>query len=117
MGMQKPAYEMNPLEYLKQADKEMAAGNGRIAAGLLSKAIEATLRELAKEQGLEITNLEETAKALEAAGAGEKYYFQGTLLTAQMLREHEDGEIMEDYELEGAYIVTRRFLIGCNGEL
>ena len=28
-----PSMAMTPLEYLKQADKEIAAGNGREAAG------------------------------------------------------------------------------------
>ena len=35
MAMSDPATEMTPLEYLKQADKEMGIGNGRGAAGLL----------------------------------------------------------------------------------
>ena len=50
MATSKPATEMTPLEYLKQADREMAAGNGQKAAGLLWKATEATLVGLAQKQ-------------------------------------------------------------------
>ena len=43
---------MNPSEYLRNADKELAAGNRRKAAALLWKATEATFLRLAKERGL-----------------------------------------------------------------
>ena len=116
MSTPEPATEMTPLEYLKQADKEMAAGNGKGAAGLLSKAIESTLVELGRQRHLDIGDLNEVAKTLEADSEVDKYHYQGTLITAQMLREHADQEVMESHELEGAYMVTRKFIIGCHGE-
>ena len=107
---------MTPLEYLKQADREMVAGNGQKAAGLLWKATEATLVSLAHNQGIEYRDdLSQLAMALEADGSVEKHHYGSGVVTAKILREHADTEIMEDYELEGAYLVMRNFLVGCNG--
>ena len=116
MSTPEPATEMTPLEYFKQAEREMAAGNGQGAAGLLSTAIESTLVELGKQRHLDTGDLNEVAKKLEADSEVEKYHYQSTLITAQILREHADQEVMEIHELEGAYMVTRKFIIGCHGE-
>ena len=53
MSTQEPTTEMTPLEYLKQADKAMADGNGQRAAGLLCTAIEGAIVRLAFERGIE----------------------------------------------------------------
>ena len=107
---------MTPLEYLKQADREMAAGNGQKAAGLMWKATEATIADLAARKGVESKELGELAKGLETAGYVEKHHFTSRLVTAKFLKEHANNEIMEDYELENAYDVIRRFVVRWYGE-
>ena len=52
-----PATEMTPLEYMKRADEEWAAGNRRHASALLWKATEATFLALAQERGLDLDKL------------------------------------------------------------
>ena len=116
MAKPEPSVEKTPLDYLNQADREMAAGNGREAAGLLCKATEATIRGLSTKKGLVGTNLGELAQGLESDGSVEKHHFMSRLVTAKFLREHAANEIMEDFELEGAYDVTRRFVIRWYGE-
>lgn len=116
MATSEPATEMTPMEYLKQADKEMAAGNGQKAAGLLWKATEATLVGLAKKREIQYRDdLSQLAIALEADGSVEKRHYRARVVTAKILREHAETEIMEDDELEGTYAVMRNFLVGCNG--
>lgn len=116
MSTQEPTTEMTPLEYLKQADKAMADGNGQRAAGLLCKATEATIINLAINEGLDGRDIDELARRLESGGLVEKHHFTSRLVTAKFLREHAANEIMEDYELEGAYDVTRRFVTRWQGE-
>ena len=121
MATPESATEMTPLEYLKQADQEMAAGNGQLAAGFLWKATESALLELAKGRSIKlvlgIEDLTDLAIALEADGSVDKYHYRSAAVTAKMLREHAEEEIYEDYELEVAYKVTRDFVIRCQGEL
>ena len=110
-----------PLDYLSRADEEMAAGNGREAAGLLWKATRATLVGLGRERGLERPGNDEDA-LIELAGAMEKfgsipdYYYLGKVAAGSLLKEHAGSGALEDYELESAYQVARRFVVECNGE-
>ena len=116
MSTHESATEMTPLEYLKRADEAMASGKHQLASGLLWKATEATIVGLATERGVEGNDIGELAKGLELNGSAEKHHFMSRLVTAKFLKEHADNEIMEDYELEGAYDVTRRFVVKWYGE-
>ncbi len=57
MATPEPTTGMTPLDYLKQADREMAAGNGRKAAALLWKATETIFLQLAKKRSLDLDEL------------------------------------------------------------
>ncbi len=57
MATPEPATEITPLEYMKKADEQWAAGNQRYAAALLWKAAEATFISLAQERGLDLDKL------------------------------------------------------------
>lgn len=116
MATQEPATGMTPLAYLERADKEMAAGNGRKAAGLLWQATEATIADLGARKGVKSKELVEVARGLESTGSVEKHHFTSRLVTAKFLKEHANNEIMEDYELENAYDVIRRFVVRWYGE-
>ena len=146
-----PATEMPPSEYLRNADKELAAGNRRKAAALLWKATEATFLRLAKERGLSRNDLVKLnadrkppidysdhlerierewqldlslpfgvfmalAKTLETADSRPRLDYSGYLITASLLYAHAVTEALEDYELEGAYQETRRFIVERHGE-
>ena len=91
---------MTPLEYLKQADREMAAGNGQKAAGLMWKATEATFEALADAKGLDRRDLETVARALEKENPPHPHYFVLNLLTAAALRDHGNSDPIERYVLE-----------------
>ena len=110
---------MTPLEYLARADKEMASGNGREAAGLLWKAAEVTLEELGQKRGYALNGPEyedfmEIADALESDKSGEKHYFRSNFIAASVLRDHADMEVLEDTELDFSYCLTRKFIVECN---
>ena len=110
MATPESATGMTPLEYLKQADQEMAAGNGQVAAGLLWKATEATFIGLAEKLGMDGNDLREVAKAMEKKNPPYVLYYSGNLLFAESLRDHASTDPMEGYELE--YYVLEDFLDG-----
>ena len=113
-----PSSEATPLEYLKQADREMAAGNRQLAAGLMWKAAQAALISLAKERKIALRNdLSELARDLETDGSTSECRYPARVVTAKILRDHAAEDFLEDYELEGAYEVTRKFVLGCCDEL
>ena len=110
-----------PLDYLSRADEEMAAGNGREAAGLLWKATRATLVGLGRERGLKLSgsgysDFMELADALESVPEWEKGYFRGNFIAATVLRDHADMEVLECLELDFSYDLTRQFIVECNGD-
>lgn len=112
---------LSALEYLSRADQEMAAGNGREAAGLLWKATRATLVGLAQDKGLDRPAndedaLIELARDMEKHGSIPDYYYRGKVAAGSLLREHSDSDALEGYELESAYRVAREFVVKCNGE-
>ena len=111
---------LSALEYLSRADQEMAAGNGREAAGLLWKATRATLVGLARERGLalkgsEYSDFMELADALESVQVSEKGYLRGNFIAATVLRDHAVMEVLESSELDFSYDLTRKFIVDCNG--
>ena len=57
MATPEPANEITSLEYLKQADNELADGNSRKAAALMWKAAETVFLQLAKERLLDLDKL------------------------------------------------------------
>lgn len=116
-----PAAEPTPLEYLSRADKELAFGNHRKAAGYLWQATEATFIGLAKERELDCGDLSAVAVALEKSagikgGAAVKGDYHSNLIHAKTWREHAHWEVLERYELDDSYELTRAFLVQCNGE-
>ena len=112
---------MTPLEYLARADKEMASGNGRAAAGLLWKATQTTLLNLAQERGYHSATsgddtLIELACAMENPGPNPGYHYRGKVAAGSLLREHAHLDVLEECELESAYQVARQFVMDWNGE-
>ena len=95
-----PATEMTPLEYLNEADKEMAGGNNRKAAGLMWKAIEGTFVALAVQIGMDGGDYKAVASAMEKRDPPYERYYSGNLLFAESLRDHANTDPMEGYELE-----------------
>ena len=116
MASTEPATEMTPLEYLAAADGKLAAGKGREAAGLLSKAARATFVKLAQRQGLNCSDLDLTsiAKTLEADASLPVLHYRANRIAASLLNDHAKTEVLEDCELEGAYGVVRKFVLGCH---
>ena len=88
-ALTEPQNNMTPLEYLKQADKEMAAGNHQVAAGLLWKATESTFIGLAEKLGMDGNDFREVAKAMEKKNPPYELYYSGNLLFAESLRDHD----------------------------
>ena len=115
MSTQEPTTEMTPLEYLKQADKAMADGNGQRAAGLLCTAIEGAIVRLAFERGIEGASLYDLAKALDGKSASESHHYRSYLAHVSTLRLHAEEKLLEDYELEGYGLVTRQLIVGQDG--
>ncbi len=114
-----PTKGMTPSEYVDLADRELAAGNHRHAAGLLWKATEATFINLADSRGIDRSDPEliDVAKALEADGSVPKFHYRGGLGAGKLLRDHAELDTLEDYELEFAYETMRGFIIECQGDL
>ena len=110
MAKPEPSVEKTPLDYLNQADREMAAGNDREAAGLMWKAVEATVRVLARSNSIEGDDLDQLALALDAGSPeGERRHMIG-VVTGVTLLEHSKVEVLEDCELELAYQLSREFV-------
>ena len=101
---------MMPMQYMADADRELALGNHRKAAMLLWKATEATFVGLARSRGLDSDNLIALAKALEADNPDAKGYYRGSLITGQLLLDHAEMDALESYELEDAYEGAREFV-------
>lgn len=115
------AAEYTPREYLSRADKELAFGQHRKAAGYLWKATEATFIGLARARELDCGDLSAVAVALEKAGGRKgsipaKQDYHSNLIHAKTLREHAEWELLERYELDDNYELTRAFLVQCNGD-
>ena len=115
------AVELTAVEYLSRADKELAFGNHRKAAGYLWKATEATFIGLARARELDCGDLSAVAVALEKAEGRKgsipaKQDYHSNLIHAKTLREHAEWELLERYELDDNYELTRAFLVQCNGE-
>ena len=100
MASPESSVDMTPLEYLKQADVEIAAGNDQRAAALLWKATEAIFMGLARERGLSQKDLYGVAKVLEEERPQQKHYYSGNFLFAESLRDHGIEDPLERYELE-----------------
>ena len=121
MAMPESDTKMTPLEYMRRADKELAAGNDREAAGLLWKATKATIIELAQARGLECNNLDNSdfidlAQALEGDESTPGHYYRGKIAAGSLLNAHAEMDALEDYELESAYKVARKFIVQYHGE-
>ena len=112
-----PAAELTPLEYLSRADKELAFGNHRKAAGYLWQATEATFIGLARERELDCGDLSAVAVALEANGGATQHRYSSSLADAKTLRYHAEWVVLEDYQLDYTYEAAREFVAKCNGEL
>ena len=110
MSTPEPLNDMAPLEFLNQADKEMAAGNGRKAAGLMWRAIEATILGLAQNKRSEGNNLDQLALALDARSPEGSRSHMSSVVTGVTLLEHSKVEVLEDCELELAYQLSREFV-------
>lgn len=110
MAAPESSRESVPLEYLKQADKAMAAGNGRDAAGLMWKAIEATIIGLARENEIKGENLDQLAQALDARSPEEDRRHMRSVVTGVTLLEHSKVEVLEECELELAYQLSHDFV-------
>ena len=111
---------MTPMEYLKQADREMAEGNDRKAAGLMWQAAEATFTKLADQKGLDRTDLESVARELEQESLSHPHYFVLNLLTAEALRDHGSSDplaryVLEDDVLESFMDGSRDFILKQHG--
>ena len=115
------AAEYTPLEYLSRADKELAFGNHRKAAGYLWKATEATFIGLARARELDCGDLSAVAVALEKTnwgkGGAARQRYSSSLADGKMLRDHAEWVALEDYQLDYTYGAAREFVAGCNGEL
>ena len=111
-----PAAEYTPLEYLSRADKELAFGNHRKAAGYLWQATEATFIGLAKERELDCGDLSAVAIALEANGGAARHRYSSSLADAKTLREHAESECLEGYQQDMFFEAARKFLVKCHGE-
>ena len=101
---------MTPLDYLKQADLAMSAGNGREAAGRMWQAIEATILCLARDKGLTGEDLDQLALALDTASPEEMRRYMRSVVTGVTLLEHSKTEVLEDCELELAYQLSHEFV-------
>ena len=102
---------MTPLEYLANADKEWAAGNDREAAGLLWVATRATFIGLAREKGYEDDeHLLRLARELDATGSKYDDYFRLSLGVAKLMRDHYEMDVLEGYELESTFKLSRQFV-------
>ena len=117
MTMPESDTKMTPLEYMRRADKELAAGNGREAAGLLWKATEVTFIKLAQSRGLDYSDLIAVAKALEADKSIPQRYYRANLVASGLLQDHAELDVLEGYQLEDAYDGARKFILECQGEL
>ena len=113
-----PTKGMTPSEYVDLADRELAAGNHRHAAGLLWKATEAIFINLAKERGIDHSDpdLIDVAKALEADGSVPRFHYRSRLVCGKLMRDHAEMDVLEDYELESAFHVARQFIVEHHGE-
>ena len=115
------AAELTPLEYLSRADKELAFGNHRKAAGYLWQATEATFIALARERELDCGDLSAVAVALEKSegikgGAPVKGDYHSNLIHAKTWREHAESECLEGYQQDMFFEAARKFLVKCHGE-
>ena len=111
MATPEPATEMTPLEYMACADSEMSAGNHQEAAGLLWKATKSTFIQLAQERGLDYDEyMIDLAKALDAGGSKYEDYYRLSLGVAKLIRDHSEMDVLEGYELESAYKLSRQFV-------
>ena len=121
MATPEPATGMTPLEYMALADKALSEGNNQEAAGFMWKATESTYIGLAKERGLDYSDLFAVAQTLEEEKTAPKRHFTVSLIISESLRDHAVtdemlGYELEDYQLEGAYQVTRSFVMEQNSE-
>ena len=113
---------MTPLEYLKQADREMAAGNGQKAAGLMWKAVEFTFIQLAEARGLDWKDFQKMASEIEKEDFDRRSRLTINILMAEALRDHGMDDPTERYELEGDVLEsflegTREFVLTEHGKL
>ena len=112
-----PALAMTPLEYATRADKEMAFGNHRAAAGLLWQSIRATFIGLAEERGLPYADdLIVLAKTLEADGSVRKRYYSSNLGAGKLLRDHAELDALDPCMAKAAYSDIRQFVVEQHGE-
>ena len=117
MATPEPATEMTPLEYLACADREMAAGNHREAAGLLWKATRSTFIALAQERRLDYDEyLIDLAKALESDGSVFEGYYRDSLVVGKLMHHHAELDVLECYQLESTYQLARQFIVEQHGE-
>lgn len=110
MASSESSVGMTPSEYLKQADEAMNAGNGREAAGRMWKAIEATILGLAREKGLDGEDVDQLALALDAGSPEGKRRHMSSVVTGVTLLEHSRVEVLEECELDLAYLLSHEFV-------
>lgn len=112
-----PAAELTALEYTRRADRAMAYGQHREAAGLLWKAVRATFIGLAQKRGLHCdSDLIALAKDLEADGSVGKGYYRSGLGAGQYLRDHAELGVLSASAARDAYKTVREFIVEQHGE-
>ena len=108
---------MRPLEYMKLADKKYAEGEHREASLLMWKATEAVFVELADWRGLDYTeDYISLAKALEKDVDVPQFNYRGSLVTAKVLRDHAEMDVLETCELQFTYDLAREFVLRSCGD-
>lgn len=117
MPSPEPTAETPAREFLARADREWAAGHHQEAASLIWEGTKATFVALAKERGLGYDeHMIDLAKALEADGSVNKWYFRGSLGVGKLMRDHAEMDVLEGYQLESTFDLARKFLVEQNSQ-
>ena len=116
--MSAPAMDKTPLEYVAASKLEQEAGNHRKAAGLMWQATQATFAALAEAHGVEYEGLDEdelirVARALESDVSVPKWRYRGGLAPGSLLKDQDEMDVLESYQLELAYETAERFIREC----
>lgn len=104
--------KMAPLEILETAEREFADGNYRKSSRLVWEATEATFRTLAKAHDLDLSDIREVAIALDEK-EGRRRYYRGRLVSAGLLRDHAEMEVLEDYQIKWSHKSQSKFIRQC----
>ncbi len=92
------------LDSLDVARREYAAGNHRESSLILWEATRATFELMARARGMNTSDLLEITRALDEErhrkDIHRKYSYSGKLMSAGLLRDHAEMDVLEDYQLE-----------------